>query len=419
MNSYFFQSALLPTGWQQRVRVTVTDGRFSQVAVDAEPQPGDQHLGVVIPAMPNGHSHVFQRAMAGLAEHRSNAAAAGQDSFWTWRERMYQLANELDHERLYEVAKACYQEMREAGYAAVCEFHYLHRRLDDPSDYLSHSLALLRAAAEVGLPITLLPVLYAFSGVGDQALNPMQQRFGLSVEEYLDLHDQVRPKLQAEQRLGICFHSIRAVNQQQMAAVIKALPVDAPIHIHIAEQQAEIDQALAHYGQRPVAWLMDHFAVDHRWNLVHATHLDDNEIQQITDSGAVAVLCPLTEANLGDGIFPMPAFRQRQGVWAIGSDSHVEIQPQQELKMLEYSQRLQQQQRNVCCSPAQPHVGTWQWLQAIKGGNQACGDEVAGIQAGALSGVVELLGHDPAAAAEQQLDSWIFSDRATIRSLRL
>ena len=419
MNSYFFQAALLPNGWQQRVRAAVTDGRFSQVVVDAEPQPGDQHLGVVIPAMPNGHSHVFQRAMAGLAEHRSTDAAAGQDSFWTWRERMYQLANELDHGGLYQVAKACYQEMREAGYAAVCEFHYLHRRLDDPSDYHSHSLALLQAAAEVGLPITLLPVLYAYAGVGDQPLNPMQQRFGLSVEEYLDLHQRLQPQLQTEQRLGICFHSIRAVNQSQMNAVIKALPADAPIHIHIAEQQAEIDQALAHYGQRPVAWLMDHFAVDRRWNLVHATHLDATEVQQITDRGAVAVLCPLTEANLGDGIFPMPAFKQQRGAWAIGSDSHVEIQPQQELKMLEYSQRLLQQQRNVCCSAAQPHVGTWQWLQAVAGGNQACGFAAAGIHAGALSGVVELLGHEPKASAEQQLDAWIFTDRASIRSHRL
>jgi len=419
MNSYFFQSALLPDGWHQRVRAEVVNGVFRDVQVDAKPQPNDTHMGVVIPAMPNAHSHVFQRAMAGQAEYQSPAMGSGQDSFWTWRERMYQLANELDHEQLFQVAKACYQEMRRAGYASVCEFHYLHRRLDDPSDYLSHSVALLQAAADVGLPITLLPVLYAYSAVGDQPLNSQQRRFGLSVSEYLDLHERLRPQLQAEQQLGICFHSIRAVNQEQMNAVIEALPNEAPIHIHIAEQTAEVDQALAQYGQRPVAWLMDHFAVDRRWNLVHATHLDESEIRQLADCGAVAVLCPLTEANLGDGIFPLPPFRQQHGRWAIGSDSQVEIQPQQELKMLEYSQRLQHHQRNVFCTEEQPHVGTWQWLQAVQGGNQACGCQTAGISNGALSAVVELSGPDPMVGSAQLLDAWIFTDRVSIVSHRL
>jgi len=412
MNSYFFQSVLLPSGWQDNVRVTVKNGQYQSVEAVQSPQTQDKLLGCVIPQMPNVHSHVFQRAMAGLSEYRSDLA---DDNFWSWRDLMYQVADQLDSETLYQVAKNCYTEMRDAGYASVCEFHYVHRAKDEKSDFFSHSEVLLKAAAEVGLPITLLPVLYAFSAVGDKPLKAEQKRFELAVSEYIELFNHLQPQLQANQKLGICFHSIRAVNQQQMRAVIDALPDDIPIHIHIAEQQAEIDQSIEHYGMRPVAWLFKHFKVNHRWNLVHATHLDESEINLIADSGAVAVLCPLTEANLGDGIFPMPAFKDSGGIWAIGSDSHIEIQPQNELKMLEYSQRLQNQQRNVCCENSQPHVGTWMWLQAVAGGNQACGLLASGIAVGNSSRVIELKSA-PAMTAEETLDCWVFSDRTEATS---
>jgi len=412
MNSYFLKSALLPHGWCQNVRVTTERGVFKTIEPDAMQQNKDQVLNVLIPAMPNAHSHVFQRAMAGLSEYKSDLNA---DSFWSWRDLMYQLADQLDSEILYQVAKNCYTEMRDAGYSSVCEFHYVHRAKDDASDFISHSKVLLKAAAEVGLPITLLPVLYAFSAVGDVPLKAEQKRFELAVGEYIELFNHLQPQLQDNQKLGICFHSIRAVNQQQMQAVIDALPIDLPIHIHIAEQQAEIDQAIEHYSKRPVTWLFEHFKVDHRWNLVHATHLDDHEINLIADSGAVAVLCPLTEANLGDGIFPMPAFKDKGGTWAIGSDSHIEIQPQQELKMLEYSQRLQHQQRNICCDSNQPHVGTWLWLQAVAGGNQACGLHAIGIEVESSSQVIELQS-ERTMEAEKTLDSWIFSDRTKATS---
>lgn len=414
MNSYFLQSALLPQGWQHNVRVSVKLGRIKSVELNAKPQSNDQTLGVVIPAMPNVHSHVFQRAMAGLSEYKT----AGRDSFWSWRELMYQLAEQLDAETLYQVAKKCYIEMLQAGYASVCEFHYVHRAKDDLKDFYSHSEILLKAADEVGLPITMLPVLYAFSGVGDKPLNAEQQRFELSVDEYIELYRHLQDKLKANQNLGICFHSIRAVNKVQMQTVIDSLPKNVPIHIHIAEQQAEIDQSIEHLGMRPVTWLFDNFQVDKRWNLVHATHLDDSEIKLIAASGAVAVLCPLTEANLGDGIFPMPDFKKQGGTWAIGSDSHIEIKPQQELKMLEYSQRLIHQQRNVCADGKHAHVGTWQWLQAVAGGNQASGQtssqagdqKLAGIEVGCLGQVVELV-TDENMGAEQTLDAWIFSDQ--------
>ncbi len=407
MNSYFFQSALLPDGWQSDVRVETTDGRFVSVTAQAEPQPQDQRLGCVIPQMPNAHSHVFQRAMAGLSEYKKQ----GQDNFWSWRDLMYQLANQLDAEQLYQVAKSCYQEMQSAGYAAVCEFHYVHRSADDASDFLSHSRAILQAAKEVGMSITLLPVLYAFSAVGEQPLTPAQQRFALTVDEYVTLFKTLGNELSDKQKLGICFHSIRAVNQQQMQALLEALPADTPVHIHIAEQQAEIEQSVAHYGLRPVEWLYQHFKVDSRWCLVHATHLSAQEVTLIAESGAVVGICPLTEANLGDGVFPMQPYMQHQGRWAIGSDSHIEIQPQQELKMLEYSQRLVQQQRNVCCDDQQPHVGTWMWLAAVAGGQQACQQKLGGIQVGMQARIMVLEAVDQYPSSAHLLDAWVFSDR--------
>jgi len=419
MKSYFLKSVLLPQGWCHNVRVSTENGVFKITELNAKRLDGDQTMNVIIPAMPNAHSHVFQRAMAGLSEYKSLSHDSNAiDSFWSWRELMYRLADQLDRDTLYEVAKKCYQEMLDRGYASVCEFHYIHRAKSKPADFLTYSEVLLKAADEVGLPITLLPVLYAFSAVGDEPLNPRQKRFELSVDEYLELFKYLQPKLQQNQKLGICFHSIRAVNQQQMQTVIDALPSDMPIHIHIAEQQAEIDQAVDHYGVRPVTWLFDNFQVDERWCLVHATHLEAHEIELIADSKAVAVLCPLTEANLGDGVFPMPSFKENQGVWAIGSDSHIEIQPQQELKILEYSQRLNNQQRNVCCDSQQPHVGTWMWLQAVAGGNQACQLIPSGIEVGSSSWVIELY-PGKNMKPESCLDSWIFSDQIKAKTVLL
>ncbi len=416
MQSYFFKSALLPKGWCQGVRVSTSEGVFKAVETNCQARPEDRCFNQVIPAIPNVHSHVFQRAMAGLSEYRkapmvgSLNSGGSVDSFWSWRDLMYQLAQQMDGQSLYQIAVQCYTQMRDAGYASVCEFHYLHRDKERSEDFFSHSEILLKAAAEVGLPITLLPVLYAFSAVGEKPLNPEQRRFELSVDEYIELYNHLQTKLQDRQNLGICFHSIRAVNQQQMQAVIDALPQDAPIHIHIAEQQAEIDQAIKYYGTRPVTWLFDHFKVDKRWCLVHATHLDEHEVKLIADSGAVTVICPLTEANLGDGIFPMPAYMANDGVWAIGSDSHIEIQPQQELKILEYSQRLWHQQRNVCCDDRQPHVGTWLWLRAVAGGNQACQLIRNGIEVGCSARVIDLQPTN-VMNAESALDGWIFSDQ--------
>lgn len=414
MNSYFFRSALLPSGWQNNVRVTVNSGHYQSVEVDQSAQAQDQVMDCVIPQMPNVHSHVFQRAMAGLSEYRS----VSNDDFWSWRDLMYRLANEMDTERLYQVAKSCYAEMKQAGYLSVCEFHYLHRSKQSPTDFLTHSKVILQAASEVGLNITLLPVLYAFAGPDKQALSPQQKRFELSVDEYLDLFKQLQIELKPGQNLGICFHSLRAVSLVQMQQVIAALPDDLPIHIHIAEQQAEIDAIEKHYGQRPVEWLFKHFAVNQRWCLVHATHLNQQEINLIAQSGAVAGICPLTEANLGDGIFPMPAYMEADGRLAIGSDSQIEINPANELKMLEYSQRLAGQKRNVCCDSEQPHVGTWLWLKAVVGGSQVSGQPLLGIAAGQKASIMILHG-DHLSLSEHVLDAWIFSDIITGKAIDL
>jgi formimidoylglutamate deiminase len=415
MPSYFLKSALLPTGWHDHVRVKVKNGQYQSVAANQSPQAQDQVMDCVIPQMPNVHSHVFQRAMAGLSEYRS---ASADDDFWSWRDLMYSLANEMDIDGLYQVAKSCFTEMKHAGYGSVCEFHYLHRSKENPEDYLTHSKVILQAADEVGLNITLLPVLYAYAGPGNQPLSPQQKRFELSVDEYLDLFQQLQSELQAGQNLGICFHSLRAVSISQMQQIISALPDDMPIHIHIAEQQAEIDAIEKQYGQRPVEWLFQQFDVNHRWCLVHATHLNDKEVKLIAESGAVAGICPLTEANLGDGIFTMPAYMAAGGAIAIGSDSHIEINPANELKMLEYSQRLAVQKRNVCCDAKHSHVATWLWLRAVTGGAQVSAQPVRGIAVGQKAAVIALLNQHEIEAATV-LDQWVFSDQVEFEAIDL
>lgn len=412
MKSYFFEYALLPEGWCQGVRAAVEGGHYVTVDIGKDPRPEDHKHEVVIPAMPNAHSHVFQRAMAGLSEYKTKE----NDSFWSWRELMYRLANQISADELYHLAKSVYQNMLDAGYSAVCEFHYVHRDLEDSSNALKMSKAVMQAAHDVGLPMTMLPVLYAFSAVGDVPLNPEQRRFELSADEYIELSQQLNAFKFPEQCVGICFHSIRAVNKTMMKQVLNALPNDVPVHIHIAEQQAEIDQSLKCHGERPVKWLYDNFDVNHRWSLVHATHLDDSEKALIANSKAVAVLCPLTEANLGDGIFDMPSFMSQQGVWAIGSDSHIELNPAEELKMLEYSQRLSQQQRNVCCDQEQLHVATWLWLNSIAGGAQASGLDVTGIEVGGRSQVLSLSSKDKVIDVKchkKLIDAYVFSDHIT------
>ena len=308
-----------------------------------------------LPGIANLHSHAFQRAMAGLAETQTNSA----DSFWTWRETMYAMAARFDPDLLHAVACQLYVEMLEAGYTSVCEFHYLHHAPDGhpyaQADAMSQ--ALLRAARETGIRITLLPVLYMTGGFDGRALTPRQQRFGHGVDAYLRLLGTLRNEQSEGVRIGCALHSLRAVPEAAMREVLAALPGDSRVHVHVSEQTAEVEECLALRGARPVQWLLDHAEVTSRWTLVHATHLDAAEVHGIARSGATVAICTTTEANLGDGLFPLRDYLDAGGAWGVGSDSNSSISPVEELRWLEYGQRLTTRRRNVAVSPAVPSVG--------------------------------------------------------------
>lgn len=308
-----------------------------------------------LPGIANLHSHAFQRAMAGMAERQGDP----NDSFWTWREAMYRIAARFDPDSLHAVAAQLYAEMLEAGYTRVCEFHYLHHAPDGQpyADPAAMSNALVRAARDTGMRMTLLPVLYMAGGFDGRPLSSRQRRFGFDVDGYLRLFETLRAQEGDDLRVGCALHSLRAVPAAAMREVLDALPQDTPVHIHIAEQIGEVQDSLALRGARPVEWLLANADVGERWTLVHATHLDDGEIAGIARSGAVVALCPTTEANLGDGLFPMRDFLAANGRWGIGSDSHISVSPVEELRWLEYGQRLLSRHRNVIADAGEPSVG--------------------------------------------------------------
>ena len=390
MNQLFAADALLPTGWARNVLIAWDGaGRIAQVTPGATAPAGvPTAAGPVIPGMPNLHSHAFQRAFAGLTEYRGQA----EDSFWSWRNLMYRFAQRITPESLEAIATWLYIEMLEAGYTSVCEFHYVHHDTDGRpyADDATLSQALLRAARTAGIAITLLPVLYQTSGFGAKPPRADQARFIRSTDNMLSLLERLAPAVQAQGAvLGLAPHSLRAVPPDSLAAAVQgltALNPQAPIHIHIAEQTQEVDDCIAWSGQRPVQWLLNHAPVDERWCLVHATHMTPDEYAGAARTGAVAGICPTTEANLGDGIFDMPLWLQHGGRWGVGSDSHACVNAAEELLMLEYGQRLSRRQRNVLASSSQPEVATAMALQAVQGGAQASGRLVPGAAAGIAVG---------------------------------
>ncbi|RZJ57898.1 MAG: formimidoylglutamate deiminase, partial [Acidovorax sp.] len=390
----FAADALLPTGWARNVLVQWDGaGRITHIAADAAAPAGTSvAVGPVVPGMPNLHSHAFQRAFAGLTEYRGES----QDSFWSWRNLMYRFAARITPESLEAIATWLYVEMLEAGYTSVCEFHYVHHN-QDGTPYATDaemSLALLRAARHAGIGITLLPVLYQTSGFGAKPPRADQARFIRSTDSMLSLLERLAPAAQAQGAgLGLAPHSLRAVPPDSLRAAVQgltALNPHAPIHIHIAEQTQEVDDCIAWSGQRPVQWLLDHATVDARWCLVHATHMTPDEYAAAARTGAVAGICPTTEANLGDGIFDMPLWLKHGGRWGVGSDSHACVNAAEELLMLEYGQRLSRRQRNVLASSTQAEVATAMTLQAVAGGAQAAGRAVAGLAAGQQADLVVL-----------------------------
>ena len=389
MNTLHAQDALLPTGWANNVLLEWNaKGELTAVTPNTAPGNTPQAAGPITPGLPNLHSHAFQRAMAGLTEFRGEA----QDSFWSWRSLMYQFAARLSPEQVEAIATWLYIEMLEAGYTSVCEFHYLHHSaMGVPyADDAELSKALLRAAHTAGIAITLLPVLYQTSGFGGTPPNAGQARFIRSTESMLRLLQTLKPLCDAQgARLGLAPHSLRAVPPESLreaVAGLHALDASAPVHIHIAEQTAEVDACLVWSGQRPVEWLLDHAPVNARWCLIHATHMSDTEYQRAAASGAVAGICPSTEANLGDGLFDMPRWRAAGGAWGIGSDSHACVNAAEELMLLEYGQRLQFRQRNVLASATQAQVATATLLQAVAGGAQASGRAAKCLESGLAVG---------------------------------
>ncbi len=411
---YHAPSALLPGGWARDVLVTVGgDGLITSLACDTAPPPGAVRMpGAMLPGMANLHSHAFQRAMAGLGEE---AARCGQDSFWTWRETMYRFLERLRPRDVAAVASQLYLEMLKAGYTAVGEFHYLHHQADgtpydDPAEM---SWRILEAAGRTGIAMTLLPVLYSCGGFGGRPPSPGQRRFVLDAEGYARLWETLRAGTAA--RLGIAPHSLRAVTREGLGealAAVEGMDPDAPVHIHIAEQIREVEDCRTWSRARPVEWLLGHFPVDESWCLVHATHVTAGEIAAVARRGAVAGLCPTTEANLGDGMFPLSSFLASRGVFGIGSDSHVSTSPVEELRWLEYVQRLRRRRRCVVSAPDRRHAGEALWRAALEGGRRALAQPVGRLEAGCRADFIVLDPDHPSLAGRRDgrlVDSFIFA----------
>jgi len=381
MNALFARHALLPGGWRGDVLVEWdARGSLTRVQPDARPPIGVPRADYVVPGMANLHSHAFQRALGGLTEH----AGDGPDSFWTWRELMYRFAASITPDQAEAIAAQLFSECLRHGYTSLCEFHYIGR---DPAGepYARPAEMAERIAAagqQSGIGLTLLPVLYSHSGFGEQALKPEQRRFRSDVDTVLRIVEALAPLRSGQLEVGAAPHSLRAAGIAQIRELAAALPKDRPLHIHIAEQPGEVEQSLAFSGQRPVAYLFDQVGIDARWCLVHATHLDEEEVRALAASGAVAGLCPTTEANLGDGLFPLGDYLALGGRWGIGSDSHVSQSPVEELRWLEYGQRLLHGRRNVVSSSTRRDVALNLWQDALAGGAQASGRAVGQLAAG-------------------------------------
>lgn len=411
--------AWLPDGWADDVLIEIDGrGRIAAATPKAGTSQGFERIeGFVVPGLANVHSHAFQRAMAGLTEART----ARTDSFWTWRDLMYRFAARITPEQVHDIAAHLYVEMLKGGYTAVGEFHYLHHdaggeRYADRGE-MSHRL--IAAAAEAGIAIAHLPVLYAHAGFGGQPASEGQARFTMGTEEYgallRALHD--RYWRAPDVRIGAAFHSLRAVDPAMIRdtlAALERIDASAPVHIHVAEQRDEVEECVAWSGLRPVRWLLENAPVGPRWCLVHATHLDAGEIADLAASGAIAGLCPTTEANLGDGIFPATKYlaRKTPGRFGIGSDSHVTVSVAEELRLLEYGQRLTARRRAVLATARQRSPAERLHREAAAGGAQALGFEGGRLAAGARADLVVLDPESPPLwnkSPAQALDAWIFA----------
>ncbi|SIQ37797.1 formimidoylglutamate deiminase [Paracoccus thiocyanatus] len=410
MTVIWAERALLPDGWAENVRVTVDQGRIAAVEKDAAPQ--GQRAGLLLPALANLHSHAFQRAMAGLSEAKGPEP---RDTFWTWRQIMYRFLDHLTPEDVEAIAALVQMEMLEAGYATNVEFHYLHHR---PGGGHYDNIAemgerIAAAAGRTGIGLTLLPVHYQFGGVDRRPLAPGQNRFGTTPEEFQRLlegcEDALRA-LPADADIGVAPHSLRAVSPEGLAECV-ALRPGRPLHMHLAEQLPEIEEISAAYGCRPVEWLLENHQPDRRWTLIHLTHMTQDETRRLAATGAVAGLCPITESSLGDGIFNGTTWAGAGGRYGFGSDSNIRISLVEELRTLEYSQRLRDRGRAILASPERS-TGRVIYQAGLDGGATAAGRETGAIKAGLWADLVAVGLDNPVMAGrkgDQMLDSLVFA----------
>ena len=407
----FAKRALLGDQWHRDVRLRLAGALIGSVESGSAAQDGDTRVDTLLPAMPNLHSHSFQRAMAGMTEAR----AAGQDSFWTWRSLMYRFLDHLTPDHVQAIAALAFMEMQKAGYASVAEFHYLHhapggQRYDDPAEL---SARIFAAATQTGIGLTHLPVLYTHSGVDLAPLAGGQLRFGNALDAYTDLLERCRARLSAlpeDARLGVAPHSLRATSPADLRQLLASW-TEGPVHIHAAEQLQEVESVEARLGARPVDWLLDEAGVNERWCLIHATHMTARETERLARSGAVAGLCPITEANLGDGIFNGPAYLRAGGRFGIGTDSNVRISLTEELRLLEYGQRLTHRARNVMTAEG-ASTGATLFKGALSGGAQALGRDCGCIAPGKLADLMAIDTQAPGLCAlteAQLLDGFVFA----------
>lgn len=410
MQKLFFDHGLLPDGWAKSIAIDIEGGVILSVTAGAE-RTGREHVpGIVLPGLPNLHSHTFQRGMAGLAETRGPAG----DSFWTWRQVMYRFLGSLTPDDVEAIAAFAFMEMLEGGFTAVAEFHYLHHDRDGrPYANLAElSARIAAAAAETGLGLTLLPSFYAYGGLGGAAPVEGQRRFLNDPDRFVRLLEGARQAVARlpDARVGIAPHSLRAVTPDTLRSVLGAVPA-GPIHIHAAEQVKEVEDCVAWSGRRPVEWLLAEAGIDRRWCLIHATHMTPEETRGLAVSGAVAGLCPLTEASLGDGIFDGTRYVGAEGRLGVGSDSNIEITAPGELKQLEYSQRLKDRARNVLARTEGESTGACLYESALVGGAQALDREIGALSPGYRADLVVLDQQHPDLAAvsgDRWLDAYIF-----------
>ncbi len=409
--SLFFAEALLPSGWAHNVRVTLADGEIAAVEPDAASRTDESPRLVAIPAAANLHSHAFQRGMAGLAERRGPAT----DSFWTWREVMYRFLGAMTPDDVEAVTAYAFMEMLETGFGRVGEFHYLHH---DPegrpyADIVEMANRIAAAAETTGIALTLLPVFYAHATFGGAPPAEGQRRFISDRDSFQRILAGSRDAIASLPRatIGVAPHSLRAITPEELAFVSGLLP-EAPLHMHVAEQVKEVDDCIAWSRQRPVEWLLEHANVDGRWCLIHATHMTADETRRLALTGAVAGLCPMTEASLGDGIFNGPGWRDAGGAFGVGTDSNILVGLAAELRQLEYAQRLRQRLRNVMAHREATSTGRSLFDAALTGGAQALGVPAPVIAPGAPADIVALDASHPSLADRQGdalLDGWIFA----------